>query len=87
MLFNRRAIIVLVAVLVLAVVMLVTNPSEETHMKRIRESQPGIVGKGLAIAAEQLGGFEYHSYGLYSTVTSDNERISLGMFGNVWVSE
>jgi hypothetical protein len=87
MLVNRRAILVLVAVVVLVVVMLVTNPSEETHMKRIRESQPGIIGEGLAIAAEHLGAFDYRNYGVYSTVTSDGERISLGRFGKVWVNQ
>lgn len=84
---NRRTLLVVLAVVAAAVALLVTNPSEETHMQRIRDSRPGPISKGLTLAAESLGAFTYHNYGLFSTVTSGEDRISVGLLGNVWVAE
>lgn len=81
-----RQWIILAVVVIVVIVLAVTNPSEKDHMDAIRGRQDSAVGAGLAIAAEALGAYEYHNYFLFSTVTSGEDRVSLGVLDNVWTS-
>jgi hypothetical protein len=82
-----RQWIIVAVVVIAAIVLAVTNPSEDDHMDAIRGRQDSAVGAGLAIAADALGAYEYHNYFLFSTVTSGEDRVSLGVLDNVWTSE
>jgi hypothetical protein len=74
-------------VALIVVILLLSNPSRETHVDAIREQQSSVAGAGIAIAADALGAFEYNNYGIFSTVSSDEDTISFGMLANVWVDE
>jgi NADH:ubiquinone oxidoreductase subunit 6 (subunit J) len=82
----RRLIIAAIVIAVL-IIMLLTNPSRDSHMEAIRERQSGLAEAGLTVAADFLGAFEYNNYGLFSTVSSGDDTVSFGIFGGVWVDE
>jgi hypothetical protein len=81
-----RRLIGLGVIALIVIIALVTNPSRDTHLEEIRDEQT-VVGSALTIAADQLGAFEYHNYLIFSTVTLDEDTVSVGLFGQVWVDE
>jgi hypothetical protein len=80
-------LLIVIALLVLAVLLAVTNPSAEQHRKAIagefseRRPLAGAVGIG-AISAQLT---EMHSFVLGSYMSEGDEVVSIGMLGMVWV--
>ena len=84
---------------VLAVIGLaLTNPSEQAHRVRIAEAMGSAVARegfwgtlmvavGTTDAAIAVMPVEYHNYILFSTVTCENKRLSIGCLGNVVLSQ
>lgn len=87
-------VVVILTVLALAL----TNPSEQEHrVKIVRAAQQGAANDGLwgalmvvsgaTDAAVDLIPFEYHNYLIFSTVTCNGDRVSVGLLGNVILSD
>lgn len=83
-------IVAILAVIALAV----TNPSEQSHRAKISEAIRNaiasegfwgtvMVAVGTTDAAVQVMPVEYHNYLIFSTVTCDGRRMSVGFLGNV----
>lgn len=77
---------------VLAVVLLVTNPSHETHKQTVYQSMATqatsseMLGK---IAVDMLGSvdvlpLQYNNYFVFSTTTLNGETKSIGVLARVW---
>jgi len=77
----------LVAVLLVGLILAITNPSRERHQQAIRDEithdHPIASLLGVARIASSLT--EYHSFGLFSYTTVDQELVSIGVCGYVWV--
>ena len=77
----------LLVVLAIAILLAVTNPSAETHRKKIASDfvaeRPLAGAVGLGAISAQLPG--YHSAVLGSYTTSGYEITSIGLLGMVWV--
>ena len=87
-------IVAILAVIALAV----TNPSEQAHRVKIAEAVRNavasegfwgtvIVAMGATDSAVQIMPVEYHNYVVFSTVTCDGKRLSIGVLGNVVLTQ
>lgn len=87
-----------VFLILIAIVLLITNPSEESHRNEIRRyartqaSQAGLLGGigsslGLTDIAIDAIPLEYNNRYLFSTTSIDGERISYGIIGFVKVED
>lgn len=78
----------LILVIVLIVVAALTNPSHSSHREKIKatfkEDNPLISAVGGGEVYTRL--VDYHSYVIYSKTTLDDETVSTGIFGIVWVN-
>ncbi|MBK7428048.1 MAG: hypothetical protein IPI60_14015 [Saprospiraceae bacterium] len=78
----------LILVIVLMVVAALSNPSHSTHREKIKatfkQDNPLISAVGGGEVFTRL--VDYHSYILFSTTTLDDEKVSTGIFGMVWVN-
>ena len=87
---NRKYVIGIIVAIVLAL----TNPAEEKHKQTVldRLSQQAAsegVWATLAFAATKdliLLPVQYHNYLLFSTTTYDDQRLTIGVLGNVFIT-
>lgn len=79
---------ILILVIVLMAVAALTNPSHSSHREKIKETfkadNPLISAVGGGEVYTRL--VDYHSYIFYSKTTLDDETVSTGIFGVVWVN-
>ena len=77
----------LVAVVLVVLILAITNPSRERHQQAIRDvithDHPIASLFGLGRIASRLP--EYHSFGFFSYTTADEDVVSIGAVGYVWV--
>ncbi len=77
---------------VLAAVLILTNPNQETHQQNVYASMAANSVKGDLlgkITADVLGTVDpmpltYHNYYLFSTTTFEDQTASVGIFSRVW---
>jgi hypothetical protein len=78
----------LILIIVLMIVAALTNPSHSTHREKIKatfkQDNPLISAVGGGEVLTRL--VDYHSYIFFSTTTLDDEKVSTGIFGIVWVT-
>ncbi len=80
---QQKVITGLVALVVLAVLAALTNPSRERHVDwRVQVCQGSFIGGRQAIEGRTV----YHDYLLFSTAsdTVDKQTLSVGYFGGVY---
>jgi hypothetical protein len=84
---RMKLLVMLIVTGVLLVLLAVSNPSPDRHKQAIRDSvyegQPIASMLGLGVISSNLA--TYKSYALFSTMELDNQRVSLGALGRVWV--
>ena len=84
---GRSPLLGLLVVLGIAILLVVTNPSAESHRKAIAADfaaeRPLAGAVGLGTLTAQLP--EYHSAVLGSYTTAGDEITSIGLLGMVWV--
>jgi hypothetical protein len=82
-------LLTLIAVLLVGLILALTNPSLERHQQAIRDvithDHPIASLFGLGRIASRLP--EYHSFGFFSYTTVDQEVVSIGAVGYVWVKD
>lgn len=78
----------LILIIVLIVVAALSNPSHSSHREKIKatfkEDNPLISAVGGGEVLTRL--VDYHSYIIFSQTTLDDETVSTGIFGMVWVN-
>ncbi len=78
----------LILIIVLMAVAALTNPSHSSHREKIKDTfkaeNPLISAVGGGEVFTRL--VDYHSYIIYSKTTLDDETVSTGLFGVVWVN-
>ena len=88
----------ILVVLVIVVLMIATNPSREAHKAEAYEymqqqaEKEGFwagLGAGVAEAADllEVAGIEYRNYRLASVLVHDDDILTVGVFGMVFVIE
>jgi len=84
----------LIPLVLIAVILFATNPGKETHVKRLQEhveeagaKEGNILGSifGGAIVGALGGALERENYYLFSTLKSDDETLTFGIAGQVFV--
>lgn len=95
---DGKASVWILIVLVIVVLMIATNPSREVHkaeayahMQRQAEKEGfwSGLGAGVAEAADflELAGIEYRNYRLASVLVHDDDILTVGILGMVFVVE
>lgn len=82
----------ILGLIVICGMLVVTNPSHETHRNLVYESAAAEATKSEKlgkIAANLLGGVDviplsYNNYFLFSTTTLNGETVSVGVLSRVW---
>ena len=84
---HTASLLRLVAVLLVGLILAITNPSPDRHQQAIRDvithDHPIASLFGLGRIASSLP--EYHSFGFFSYTTLDQDVVSIGAVGYVWV--
>lgn len=79
----------LVLILVLILIAAISNPSHTAHREKIKstfkQDNPLISAVGGGEVYSRL--LDYHSYLIFSKTTLDDETVSTGMLGMVWVNK
>jgi hypothetical protein len=95
---NSGCIKPLILLTVVAIILFITNPSEETHRNKMKENiraqavQTGVLGSigsslGITDLAVDALPFTYNSYVVFSTTTYDGELLSYGFLGYVKIKD
>jgi hypothetical protein len=70
-------------------ILAITNPSQERHQQAIRDviahDHPIASLFGVGLITSSLS--EYHSFGFFSYTTVDQDVVSIGAVGYVWVKD
>jgi hypothetical protein len=86
---HTASLLRLVVVLLVGLILAITNPSRERHQQAIRDvithDHPIASLFGLGQIASGLP--EYHSFGFFSYTTVDQDVVSIGAVGYVWVKD
>lgn len=85
----------LIAVIALAIAMAATNPGHEVHKKVVYSAIAADVGNSQVLG-DLAGGvlsnldpisYHYHNYIVFSTMTRQNEVVSVGALNRVWKNQ
>ena len=81
-----KSLVALAVVLVLAVL---SNPSPERHREKIREAinDRSPIANALGVGSFAAFASTYRSLGVASYTTTDDKMLSFGVFGMVFVSQ
>ena len=85
----KKNIALFIFLLLIALALVVENPTREQHEQKIRakfsEQNPvsGSLGAGILLSKT----LTYEDHHIFSYMTFNNERVSIGVLGMVWVSD